>query len=436
MEGIFIKILNMSISAGWLILAVIVLRLLLKKAPKWIHVLLWGLVGVRLVMPFTIETGFSLLPSAEVISPTIGFEPAPMIHSGVTALDRAVNPAMSNSLAADPFSSANPMQIVLYIGSKIWIAGIAVLLAYALISFLKLRRRVSEAVLLNDNIWICDQVKSPFILGIIRPRIYLPSDLEENNMEYVLKHERAHLKRKDHLWKLIGFLLLAVYWFNPLTWIAYILLCRDIEMACDEKVIAGMEMSDKKAYANALVSCSMQRRPALACPLAFGEVGVKKRVKGVLHYKKPAFWIIIVAVIACIAAAACFLTDPAEQASYSYGFDIDYGSSEIYTREDMDSAIKLITETFNTWKGCELHSIRYTSDDCNSEENIEWMNDLAKGQGLDVVFTQCIEFRSDYHSPADPKQADAWNPDEEYTNWGWWLAREGGGEWHLMTFGY
>ena len=310
MEAVFIKVLNMSISAGWLILAVLLLRLLLKKAPKWIMVVLWGIVGLRLVFPFSLESVFSLIPSAEVVSPSIGYAQHPEINSGVSVIDNAVNPTLESSLAATPMNSVNPMQIVLYLGGLVWAGGIAVLLLYGLISFLRLRHKVAEAIPYEKNTWLCDQVKTPFILGVFRPRIYLPSGLNEKETAYVLAHEHAHLKRKDHLWKPLGFLLLKVYWFNPLIWVAYILLCRDIEAACDETVISEMGMKEKKAYANALVSCSMQRRLILACPLAFGEVGVKERVKGVLNYRKPAFWIIVTALIACVVIAVCFLTNP------------------------------------------------------------------------------------------------------------------------------
>ena len=310
MEAVFIKVLNMSISAGWLILAVMLLRLLLKKAPKWISVVLWGLVGLRLVFPFSLQSVLSLIPSAEVISPSIGYAQHPEINSGVSVIDNAVNPTLGTSLAATPMNSVNPMQIVLYLGGLVWVGGKVILLLYGLISYLRLRRKVTEAIPYEKNTWLCDQVKTPFILGVFRPRIYLPSGMNEKETAYVLAHERAHLKRKDHLWKPLGFLLLTVYWFNPLVWVAYILLCRDIEAACDEKVISDMAMAEKKAYANALVSCSMQRRLILACPLAFGEVGVKERVKGVLNYRKPAFWIIVAALIACAVIAVCFLTNP------------------------------------------------------------------------------------------------------------------------------
>lgn len=313
METLFIRILNMSISSGWMILAVTAVRLLLKKAPRWISAALWGLVGLRLVMPFTVSTGFSLIPSSEVVDPHIGYAEIPAINSGVSVIDQAINPILGTSLAASPENSANPMQIWLFVLCIVWITGIIALLIYGAISCLRLRRTVDEAALLQDNVWICDRIQSPFILGVFKPRIYLPSDLNEAERAYVLAHEYAHLKRKDHLWKLIGFLILTIHWFNPLVWLAYILLCRDIEMACDEKVIRDLEMPEKKAYANALVSCSLQRHMVLACPLAFGEVGVKERVRGVLNYQKPAFWLIIAAVLISLVVAVCFLTDPKDK---------------------------------------------------------------------------------------------------------------------------
>ena len=310
MEAVFLRILNISITAGWIVLAVMVLRLLFKKAPKWITVLMWGMVGVRLVCPFSLESVFSLIPSAEPVPSDILYTDTPAIHSGIAALNSAVNPVISESLAPSAGASINPMQVIIFVAAVIWIAGIVVMLAYTVISYIRIYRKVREAVLLQDNIFICDRVDTPFILGIIRPRIYLPSAVGEQDMDFVIAHERAHLKRHDHWWKPLSFLLITIYWFNPVLWIAYILLCRDIELACDEKVIREMGVEIKKSYSNALINCSVPRRTIAACPLAFGEVGVKSRVKSVLNYKKPAFWIILAAVISCIIMAICFLTNP------------------------------------------------------------------------------------------------------------------------------
>lgn len=310
MEAVFLKILNMSITASWIVLAVIVVRLLLRKAPKWIIVLMWGLAGIRLVCPFSLESVFSLIPSAETVPSNILYMDTPTIHSGVAALNSIVNPIISESFAPSVGDSVNPLQVITFISSMIWIAGVAVMLVYTAVSYLRICKKVKEAMPFKENIWVCDHVDSPFILGVIRPRIYLPSAMDGQDIEYVIAHENAHLKRHDHWWKPLGFLLLAIYWFNPILWIAYILLCRDIELACDEKVIWNMGTENKKPYSDALINCSAPRRMIAACPLAFGEVGVKARVKSVLNYKKPAFWIIIAAVITCIIVAVCFLTDP------------------------------------------------------------------------------------------------------------------------------
>ena len=306
----FLKILNMSISAGWLVLAVVLLRPVLKKAPRWICVLLWGLVAIRLICPFSMESVLSLIPSAEIISPEIMMDQTPEISTGIGSVDTVLNPVITQTFAPDPAASANPLQILIPAAAVVWLAGIAVMLIYTAISYILLRRKVATAVLLRNNIYQSENVDAPFVLGIIRPKIYLPFKLNGENPEYVIAHEQAHIRRKDHWWKPLGFLLLALHWFNPLLWLGYILLCRDIELACDEKVISRMDSASKADYAQALVACSIHRRRIAACPLAFGEVGVKERVKSVMNYKKPAFWIILAAAVICILVAACFLTDP------------------------------------------------------------------------------------------------------------------------------
>ena len=311
MSVIFLKLLNLSISASWLVLVVLVLRLVLKRAPKWVDVLLWGMVALRLMLPFSIESALSLIPSAETVSPeVVQFDPAPTITSGVTIIDNAVNPSLSESFAAAPLASVNPLYVWTYLAGWVWLIGLAAMLAYALVSYLRLRRRVSASIPLRENIYVCDEVPSPFILGIVRPRIYLPSALDEAQRGSVLSHERAHLARRDHWWKPLGFALLAVYWFNPLLWLAYTLLCRDIELACDERVLRGMDAGQVKDYSSALLACSVPRRMLAACPLAFGEVGVGARVKNALRYKKPAFWVVAASVAVCVVVAVCFLTNP------------------------------------------------------------------------------------------------------------------------------
>ena len=311
MAAVFLKLLNLSISASWLVLAVLVLRLVSKRSPKWMNVLLWGIVALRLMMPFSIESALSLIPSAETVSPAVvQFDPAPTITSGVSVIDNAVNPALSEHFAAVPTASVNPLYVWTEIAGWVWLIGLGAMLLYALVSYLRLRRRVSVSLCVRENIYLCDAISSPFILGVVKPRIYLPSGLDEVQRQNVLAHERAHLARRDHWWKPLGFALLAVYWFNPVLWLAYTLLCRDIELACDERVIRTMDESAVKTYSTVLLACSMPRKAVITCPLAFGEVGVKERVRNALHYKKPAFWVVAASVAVCVVVAVCFLTDP------------------------------------------------------------------------------------------------------------------------------
>ena len=310
MSDLFLNILNMSIAASWLILAVVLLRFLLKKVPKWIAVLLWGIVALRLVVPFSFESALSLIPSAETFNAhNIQYE-TPAISSGIPAVNNAVNPVLGETFAPNSVGSINPLYIWTLVVSAIWLVGIAAMLLYAVISYVRVRQSVAERVPYEGNIFLCDYVKSPFILGLVRPKIYLPSSMDEAAMGPVIAHEKAHLARRDHWWKPMGFLILTVHWFNPLCWVAYVLLCRDIELACDEKVIRQMDLDEKKQYSTALLECNTQRRLVTICPLAFGEVGVKERVKNVLNYKKPAFWVIVVAVVACAVVTVCFATNP------------------------------------------------------------------------------------------------------------------------------
>ena len=313
MEKVFISLLNTSITAGYLVIAVMLLRPVLKKAPKYIRCILWGLVGVRLVLPFSLESVLSLIPSAEAIPPEISTSPTPAIQTGIAFVNSTVNPVLSQSMAPTPECSANPMQIVMGIAWNVWVIGMLAMALYSIISFVLLKRKLNEAVPAGDRVWLCDRVSSPFLLGLLRPKIYLPSDLTEESKVYVLAHENAHIRRKDHWWKPLGFLILTVYWFNPLMWVAYIFLCRDIEFACDEKVIKELGTACKKSYSNALISCSVPRKMISACPVAFGEDGVKRRIKSILNYKKPAFWIVLVAIIVCMAVAICFLTNPPKE---------------------------------------------------------------------------------------------------------------------------
>jgi len=302
MNSVFLNLLNMSIAATWTVLAVLLLRLLLRKAPKRIICLLWAIPALRLLIPVFWESGFSLLPSAQVIPTDISQAETPIIYSGLNEINSTVNPMLTQQ--------ADHLTLLLETAFIIWLIGVGILLLYSIISWLRLRFMVRASIAQSPGVYLCDEVKSPFIFGILRPRIYLPSGLDKITMDHVLAHEQAHLKRLDHLWKPLGYLLLSIYWFNPLLWVAYILLCRDIERACDEKVLADMDEEAKLQYAKALVDCSTHRRMILTCPIAFGEVGVVSRIKAVLSYKKPALWIVAVAFIAGAVTSVCFLTNP------------------------------------------------------------------------------------------------------------------------------
>ena len=313
MAEVFLKIFNMSISATWLVLAVLVLRLCLKKAPRWVHVLLLGIVAVRLVCPISIESALSLIPSAEVISPDIMMDRTPEITTGISAINSVVNPIIAESFTPSLGDSANPLQIWIPVIAVVWGMGMAVMAVYTAVSCFLLHRKVSTATRLYGNIYQSAHIPSPFVLGMIRPRIYLPFGMKEGDMAHVIAHEQTHIRRKDHWWKPLGFGLLTIHWFNPLMWVAYVLLCRDIELACDEKVIKELGRDQRADYSQALLTCSVDRRRIAACPLAFGEVGVRERVKNVLRYKKPAFWIIVLAVILCALLAVSMLTDPIQK---------------------------------------------------------------------------------------------------------------------------
>ncbi len=412
MGAVFVKILNMSLTAGWIVLAVLLVRLLFKKkAPKALFPILWALVAVRLICPVTFESSFSLIrnpepleqtelpedffsrreqsedkpsqenPSQEMEAPGTTGEKEPITMEGMssedigealpgesndfaeTKPDKTLSENADNQVVGGPEAVEIPEKLppgvefvefetpgeqtpssdkeegvgtvektpvsvtynevgengsyftvkrtdLFVVAAVIWVSGIGIMLLYTAISYIRIYRRVKESAPLADKVRVCDRIESPFILGVLRPRIYLPSDINTTDREYVIAHEKAHIKRLDHIWKPLGFLLLSVYWFHPLLWVAYIFLCKDIEFACDEKVIKELGAEQKKTYSTALINCSVSRKMLSACPLAFGENGVTGRVKSVLHYKKPAFWVLVVSVLVCVIMAVCFLTNP------------------------------------------------------------------------------------------------------------------------------
>ena len=348
MSDLFLKIVNMSISASWLVVAVLILRLVLKKAPKWVNVLLWGIVAVRLICPFSFESALSLIPSADTFPEKIISGPSFDVQTGITPIDNRINDYLGDRYFEGVTVPTNNGNNVMTILTIVWIIGILLLATYTIISYQRLNRKVDTAVHYKDNIFQSENVSSPFVLGIINPRIYLPFSMNEQNLEHVVAHEQAHICRKDHWWKPLGFLLLTIYWFNPLMWLAYVLLCRDIELACDEKVIKKLGNEQRADYTQALVACSVNRRMIAACPLAFGEVGVKERVKSVMNYKKPAFWVIIIAVIVCVGVAVCFLTNP-KQDRYTLRIVVPAGSQEefVYTDEEVST----VRNSIKIWSG-------------------------------------------------------------------------------------
>ena len=357
MEALFLHLLNMSLTASWLVLAVLLVRAIFKKAPKALLCLLWAIVAVRLLCPISLESVFSLVPSAEPIPQEILFSPAPSIDSGIPIVNEAVNPALSESLAPNPGDSVNPIQILAAIAANVWVLGVVTMLVYAVISYIRVYRKVRIRMPLDARTCLCDDIDTPFIFGILRPQVFLPSSLSDADRSYVIAHEQAHLKRLDHVWKPLGFALLTVYWFNPLLWVAYIILCRDIELACDEKVIRDMNREDTAAYTQALLHCSSKQKFVTACPLAFGESGVKVRIKNALNYKKPAFWLVLPALIACIAVTVCFLTDPLkrdnEPDSIGAGSELD-GVSVAMKELDLSAEQPTLTIRWQNDTGKEL----------------------------------------------------------------------------------
>ena len=366
MDDVFLKLLTLSISASWLILAVLVLRVVLKKAPKWVMPLLWGVVALRLVCLFSIESALSLIPSAETIPSEIVTETRePVLYEQAT-LDIATNPTLPSAAEVPVGVSRQQAQVDFNIYSVLWLAGMAALLVHALVSAGKLKRKLATAILLRDNIYESEFVDSPFVFGVVKPNIYLPMHMDEGTAAYVIAHEHAHLARRDHWWKVLGYLVLALHWFNPLVGVAYILFCRDIELACDEKVVKGLDGAARADYSQALLSCAAPKRAVAACPLAFGEGNIKTRVKSALHYKKPAFWVAAAAVLAVVIVAVCFLTNPkSERGSLVWAQKLnaaDVASIELYVpaegearqykkldTEEMAQAVELINSSRGTY---------------------------------------------------------------------------------------
>lgn len=402
MGDIFLSLLNISITAGWLILAVILLRFLFKKAPKTLNFILWALVALRLIFPFSIESALSLIPSAEPVHES-SYSADISLDSGISAVDAPVNSLINSGYNA--VQNEKGIDIAEICGI-IWAVGLAAMLTYFAVSYLRVKKQTAAKINLRDNIFVCDDVNSPFILGVFRPKIILPSGLSDEQAEYVIRHEKAHLRHRDNLWKPLGYALLAVYWFNPLVWAAYLLLCRDIELACDERVIKNMDKDSVAGYSQALLDCVSNKRTILVCPVAFGEVATKERVKNVLNYKKPAFWIIIIAVIACIAAAVCFMTNPIKT-KLTFIDTLDKDCEKILSYFDAENATE---EILNDLKKIDLYyerpdfdslnlTVKTETDESSATQKIKYYDGdklvyvVYKGYG-ETMFDYCTETAS------------------------------------------
>lgn len=415
---IFLAVAGMSANAGLLVLAILAVRLVTRRRmPKWGNCLLWGLVAVCLMCPVLPESVLSVRP-----------------QPGQAAL-----PAAAAMETASPGAGITLTDL-----AWVWLVGMAAVLGWAAASYLRLRRQVAASIRVGKQVYLCDDISSPFILGIFRPRVYLPSGLEGETLQSVLRHEGAHLRRRDHWWKPLGHLLVAVYWFHPLIWAAYVLLCRDIELACDERVVRDMTREDRAAYSQALLQCSLNRRRRLVlCPLAFGEVGVRTRVKSVLRYRRPAVWLSAAAVLLCAALAVTFLTEPktvenapAEKARTHNNSYVDYfqriQKKEAQQGRSVDNPVVIISTSMEPATGQISYQVqlldgmtdwekerilsRYSMNIANMEIFYPQEGDIY--QEMDVPHLRFRAVSSTFAPPIDPAYDDLValdNPYEPYT---------------------
>ena len=390
MDKLFITIVNNGLVASWIILAVIVLRKLLNRIPKWVNCLLWGLVAIRLAIPFSIESIFSLIPSAKPVPADIEYAKIPKIDSGMHAVNMVINPVLENHFAVKEIASVNPIQVIIFITSYIWLIGVIGLLIYAFVSFIMLKRQVKNAQAIDKGIFRSGTIDSPFILGFLKPSIYIPDYLDDEAYICVTEHEKAHIKRGDFIWKPFGFLILSVYWFNPLCWFAYIMLCKDIEYACDEKVTKDKDKNWKAKYCQVLLDCSSKRKMIAACPVAFGEVSVKDRIKFVIHYKKPTLGMIVLAFVACIAVGICFLTNPKTTDISDDNIDAgnDLTSEEIAEKESDTTHLTEQAETEEILGGGSYSSRNSDKTEQTTEQAADFApTDIYSVNQIDVILT-------------------------------------------------
>lgn len=352
LEKIFLQILNMSFTASFAIIFVLFARLVLKRLPKALSYTLWAVVLFRLICPFSFESVFSLLPAkTNPISKDIIYAPFPAIDTGISAINHAVNSSLP---AATPASSINPLQIWVFIGSMVWLLGIAVLLFYSIVSLLKLQNRLKNAIYKRDNIYLTEHLETPFVMGIIRPKIYLPISLKGEEKRYILLHEQMHIKRFDHVVKILSFFVLCLHWFNPLVWLAFFISGRDMEMSCDEAVIKQLGNDVKKDYSTSLLTLATGRHIIGGTPLAFGEGDTKERIKNVLSYKKPTFWLISVAAVAVFLMIVGLISNPKDMSRDSTDvnaviLDIDK-NTQTMTVEGIDKNSMIGDRCIVTWE--------------------------------------------------------------------------------------
>ncbi len=369
MSGFFLKILNMGISASWVVIVVLLARLLLKKAPKWITVLLWAVVAVRLICPVSVESAISLMPSPQTIRKAPD-APRPDIASGFAVLDDPANDYLWSRYFEGVTRPAGHFESIMTLLAFLWIAGILALLIYTLISYLRVRNKIATAVLLRGNIYQGEGVTSPFVFGLIQPKIYLPFCIAEQDAEHVIAHECAHIRRKDYIWKPLGFLLLTLHWFHPLIWLGYILFCRDMELACDEKVVKALDRQGRADYSQALLTCSISKGKLAACPIAFGEVGIKPRIRSILNYRKPAFWVLIAAAVVSLVLAVCFLTNPVEEENMG----VQHISA---VRVDSDTVELKLQYTYSTG-GYSIRSVSEEEGEYSGDGIVDYDGSLGK----------------------------------------------------------
>lgn len=367
LQSLFLQVFNMSLSAVWIILAVILLRFLFKKAPKSLVCALWVLVAVRLVFPSVPKSSLSLLPSKEVLSSSAsagGASPTLSFNTGLSSLNNFATSALQ------PLENANRFDVTAVL-SVVWAVGVVAMLLYMAVSYLLLRKKVAPSIEQQKGVRLCDNIDSPFILGVVKPVIYIPSSLSGGELEAVLSHERAHLRRKDHIVKPLAFLVLSVYWFNPLCVLSYILLCRDIEFACDERVIKTLDGEKRCEYSQTLLDLGKKAKQISACPLAFGEVGVKERIKNILNYKKPAFWLVVVALVSCVAVSVLFVMDPKEE------------------QQPLSNDFLSVVKEYSDVKGVSLgfSSVRYDEEEDKILVKLRWNNETDEALHYGRMFT-------------------------------------------------